>query len=161
MSNNPRILHCVGGLSSWLSRLLLFWYGISRQCCLGTMFSRPTQCPSMTLHFRLLLRLLDFLLALTLLKNSGSFWSAAGDCCLPTNILRLDTGHWSYLVLLSSLLTGYQRVIYDYFELATHALPQQQLICCLDLDVDWCAHVIPLKRMSRSTHPSSENTWRS
>ena len=54
--------------------------------------------------------------------------------------MRLDTWHWSYLVLLSSLLTGYQRVICDYFELATHALPQQQLICCLNLDVDWCAH---------------------
>ena len=27
----------------------------------------------------------------------------------------------------------------DYFLLATHTLPQQQLICCLDLDVDRCA----------------------
>jgi hypothetical protein len=31
-------------------------------------------------------------------------------------------------------------MICDYFELATHTLPQQQLIRCLDFDVDWCVH---------------------
>ncbi|CAI8031795.1 hypothetical protein GBAR_LOCUS18021, partial [Geodia barretti] len=58
------------------------------------------------------------------------------NCCLLTNIWRLEIWHWWNPVLLSSLLTGYRGVMRDYYLLPTHTLPQQQLIFCRKLDVD-------------------------
>ena len=137
MFNVWRVLYRVGGLSSLLSHLLTFWHGVSRRWCLST---RPVHVDD-TSHQASVVSscILQVLIVLTLHRNCRSFWSAAGDFCLLTNIWRLEIWHWWNPVLLSSLLTGYRGVMRDYYLLATHTLPQQQLICCLDLDVDRCA----------------------